>query len=438
MYVIKKILELKERFDVRYHTSDKVEIKDFWLLSEIKDIIVRDPICYGFSYSRIGIPIIRISDLKQPFIDFTNVAKISEDVHAKYSKTHLKPYDILVSVRGISTGKVGIFLGEFQEANISPNIIIIRLKEIDLSAYVAMFLVSELGQSQIKQFISGAGKPSLTAPMINRIQIPVPSKDELKQINDLFENAKNERLKASKILYEIKGIFNNSFNNFSIKKNLFSIKNISDLKNRWDPHYNNDSYVSLRKYFNSNSLKSSKINNVVDFIDDVVKLENKEQKYRYIEINSVNNLTGIIEDSIIDYPDRLPDSPKVELINGDILISKVRPYLNTNTIFVDNEDNMVSVASKNAFSVFRTTNYYYKYYLTAFLRYELGLQQIIMYQSGTSYPTVSDDDINNIKIPSIEEDSMIKINDLYKRYVEIKIVEEYTKKTILELLDELE
>ena len=436
MIVVKKISELKERFDVKYHISDKAEFENYWFLSDLKDIIVRDPNCYGFRYSRIGVPLIRISDLKEPFIDFTKVAKINKEVHNQFSKTHLKEYDILVSVRGISTGKVGIFLGEFTEANISPNIIIIRLKDKSLAAYVAMILVSEIGQSQIKQFISGGGKNSLTAPMINKIQIPTPTDDKLRQVNTLFESAKGERLKANNILLEIKKLFDVSFDNFTIKKTLCTVRKISDLKKRLDPHYNNDGYLLLRNFIASKKVKFSKINEVVDYIDEVKKLKNKEEKYRYIEINNVNNLTGIIEDGITDYPDKLPDSPKVQLESGDILISKVRPYLNTNTIFVDEGGDIISVASKNAFSLFRTTNYYYKYYLAAFLRYDLGLHQIIMYQSGTSYPTVSDDDIKNIKVPVLNESVMEAINALYKRYVEIRIVEEYTKKTILELLDD--
>lgn len=33
-----------------------------------------------------------------------------------------------MSVRGVSIGKIGIFMGEYSEANISANLIIIRLK----------------------------------------------------------------------------------------------------------------------------------------------------------------------------------------------------------------------------------------------------------------------------------------------------------------------
>lgn len=47
MYNFKNISSLKERFDVRFHLSEKVDIEEHWTLKELKEIIVRDPNCYG-------------------------------------------------------------------------------------------------------------------------------------------------------------------------------------------------------------------------------------------------------------------------------------------------------------------------------------------------------------------------------------------------------
>jgi len=149
LYTSIKASTLSSRFDVRYHLSDENKKSNSWTLEELKELIVRDPNCYGFKYARIGLPIIRISDMRQPFIDFSRAVLISENVHKKFNKTHLEPYDILISVRGMSTGKVSIFLGELDRVNISPNIIIVRLKDHELAPYVAMVLISDIGQNQV-------------------------------------------------------------------------------------------------------------------------------------------------------------------------------------------------------------------------------------------------------------------------------------------------
>lgn len=437
MYKIVNFNEISERFDVRYHTADKLNYSSLWFISDLKDIVVRDPNCYDFKYSKIGIPIIRISDLKEPFIDFTKAVKITQEIHNKFSKTHLKPFDILVSVRGVSTGKVSIFLGEFEECNISPNLIIIRLKDVSLAPYVTMFLLSNNGQSQIQKMISGAGKPSLTAPMIDRIQIPIPSSQQLNQINKLFEQAKEKRLHSNTIKEEINNIFEKYFNSFQINKKIVTIRKIDDLKDRWDAHYNNQAYLDLRNFINNyDKLKKKTISELTDCITDTFSDFDNKKQYGYIEIGSINNISGIIEDPLFDYPELLPENGKIQLVKQDILISKVRPYLNGISIF-NNESNDF-FASKNGFAVYRPTKASYPFYITAFLRFRIGLYQIIMLQGGTSYPTVSENDIHDINILFLNEEDTLKINELYKEYVSIKEVEEYTKSTILDLLNEEE
>ncbi|SHI09939.1 restriction endonuclease subunit S [Desulfofustis glycolicus] len=436
MFTSIKASTLTQRFDVRYHLSDKNTDNDSWTLGELKDLIVRDPNCYGFKYARIGLPIIRISDMRQPFIDFSRTVLISENVHQKFHKTHLKPYDILISVRGMSTGKVSIFLGEFDRVNISPNIIIVRLKDAELSPYVAMVLISHVGQNQIKRFFSGGGKPSLTAPMVNAIKIPKPSEDKLKQINLLFKEAKERRTEGKNLLREISQIFEREFTGLNIDKSICSVRNVSDLCDRWDSHYHNDGFVNLRGYLKKYKGEKKLISHYGIEIDEPAKNFDKKEKVQYIEIGSINNLTGIIDSTTINYPELLPKSAKVEVSDGDILISKVRPYLNSNAIVVKSSTTFRTVASKNAFTIFNTEKHHFRYYLVAFLRNKFGLSQIEMYQSGTSYPTVSDDDVNKIFILEIEETSMEQINELYKKYVEIKIIEEFTTNTILEMLQD--
>jgi len=396
LYTSIKASTLSSRFDVRYHLSDKNKNSNSWTLEELKELIVRDPNCYGFKYARIGLPIIRISDMRQPFIDFSRAALISENVHKKFHKTHLKPYDILISVRGMSTGKVSIFLGEFDRVNISPNIIIVRLKDPELAPYVAMVLISDIGQNQIKRFFSGGGKPSLTAPMVNAIKIPKPSEDQLKQINLLFKEAKERRVEGKGLLQEISHIFDREFSGLNIKKSISSIRNMSDLRVRWDSHYHNDGFVSLRMYLEKYKGVKRKINHYGTELDKPANNFDKKEKVQYIEIGSINNLTGIIDSPTFDYPELLPKSAKIEVSDGDILISKVRPYLNSNAIVLKKSSSYRAVASKNAFTIFNTEKLHFRYYLAAFLRSKYGLCQIEMYQSGTSYPTVSDDDVNKL------------------------------------------
>jgi type I restriction enzyme S subunit len=273
----------------------------------------------------------------------------------------------------MSTGKVSIFLGEVPDANISPNIIIVRLKEVTLAPYVAMTLISDIGQSQIKRFFSGGGKPSLTAPMIANIQIPKPSAGRLQQINKLFDDARAERLRAQGLRSEIESIFDTAFGGYRVKKTLTTVPGIKQLGQRWDAHFHNEGYVLLRSFLASQKKSSKPIKEIAPLKGSTINTLQSKEKYEYVEISSINNLTGVIEEPIIDYPDNLPDGPKTSVAEGDILVSKVRPYLNANVVFHSSNDAIQSVASKNAFAVLDSSQLHLKHYIGAFLRSHLGL-----------------------------------------------------------------
>jgi Type I restriction modification DNA specificity domain. len=424
---------LLNRMDVNFHLSDSAKIEEYWIIDELKDTLVRDPNCYGFNYSRIGIPIIRISDLKNPFIDYSDVAFISKEIHENYKKTQLKKYDILMSVRGVSIGKIGIFLGEFEEANISPNVIIIRLKDVRLAPYVAMVLVSSIGQNQIKQIIAGSSKPTINASFINNIKIPKPSKSLLEQINLLFTNAEIARLNSKELLKDVEDIFNSEFGKVNEQKETVYQINSSKLGFRWDPHYHNPAFQSLRNKV-SNFQDTVPLSEELDNVKTTYKADSSE-KIGYIQITNVNNQTGTIDSYMKDYVKKLPSGGKIELKNGDILVSKVRPYRNAITMY-RGDDIEVMTASKNAFSVYRTVNYYFPFYILAFLKQSIGINQIIMKQSGTSYPTVSEEEINETVVLLMDEKKMELINKKYEEYFNVKEVQENNRTAILDLLEE--
>ena len=155
-----------------------------------------------------------------------------------FIKTKLKKYDILMFVRGVSIGKVGLFLGEDDSANVSPNIIIIRLKDKMMAPYVSMILISQFGQDQIKSVEGGSSKPTITAPFINTIQIPKPDEEVLFEVNKLF----NMAIETKKNALTNKLFIENEFDKFFHHKKYIKSSSFSqNLKNqvRWDPHYHN-------------------------------------------------------------------------------------------------------------------------------------------------------------------------------------------------------
>lgn len=422
--------KLFRRLDVKYHFNENKEIDNYDKLCDLKELIVRDPNCYGFRYSSVGIPMIRISDIGNPFINYDNVAYVNERIHNKYKKTQLQKFDILMSVRGVSIGKIGIFMGEYSEANISANLIIIRLKNPSYAPYVAMSLISSVGQSQISRSIGGGSKPTITSGFIDEIEIPTPPEEVLKNINQLFFEAFNQRGLAKESTEIIDSVFDELFKYEDNKKSVSYTKNILD-NNRWDSHYHNPKYINTRRKVDAENAKYLK-NLVTEVTESVDKLH--EDKVGYIEISNVNNRTGRINGIKFDYINKLPKNGKIILKDEDILISKVRPYRGSIAIYKEYSAELCT-ASKSAFVVIRAEEFMYSYYLTAFLRYRLGLDQIVMNQSGTTYPTVKPEEIMNVKVILLEDMKMKEINEIYRKNIDSKYHEEKNIQSIIELLE---
>lgn len=132
------------------------------------------------------------------------------DFHKKYSKTSVKPLDILVVKDGATTGKVGIVPLNFpcDECNINEHVFLIRVKDNLEHYYVFSFLQSVAGQIQIQRKITGAAQTGITKDVVNSLLIPLPPIKIQKEIAGEVQRrrglAKRLREEANEILEKAK------------------------------------------------------------------------------------------------------------------------------------------------------------------------------------------------------------------------------------------
>ena len=128
-----------------------------------------------------------------------------------------------------------------------------------------------------------------------------------------------------------------------------------------------------------------------------------EKLYRYVEIGSVNVHTGDITAEEILGKD-LPANAKRVLKKGDIIVSKVRTYRGAITIV--QEDGYVG---SGAFCVLRENGRVNKETLLSLLCSNLFLTWSLKPSTGTSYPTLDDDDILDFPIPLFPEEEQARV-----------------------------
>lgn len=197
--------ELEGRLDPSYHRNEIREIINKirhtrWPVKPLGDISISvtsggTPKANGFIPSEV--PFLRIVNIQDSHIILNdNTRYINKQVHnTMLRRAQLKNGDILISIAG-TLGLVAVVSSELGEANINQDFAKVTLKEDINPHYVAAFLNTTFGTSQIFQKSYGATHPHLNHPKVKSILIPVPSgeiQNKIASIMDIAYKAKRQK-----------------------------------------------------------------------------------------------------------------------------------------------------------------------------------------------------------------------------------------------------
>ncbi len=190
------------------------------------------------------------------------------------------------------------------------------------------------------------------------------------------------------------------------KQQLTFVKNFSDTESagRIDADYFQPKYEEIEEGIKSYSNGYTNIRN--EFKQNKSTFEiGPEKLYRYVEIGSVNVSTGeIIPEEVLGKD--LPANAKRVLEQGDVIVSKVRTYRGAVTIV--EEDGYVG---SGAFCVLSENGRINKETLLACIRSKLFLTWSWKPNTGTSYPTLGDNDILDFPIPILPKEKQTIIQE---------------------------
>ncbi len=164
----------------------------------------------ALKYKATGnIKVINIIDVKESYIDFSNLRNISEEKR-KNLKYELQDGDILLTARGTVMRTAVFEKPDNQMYVAAAGLIVIRPKNISISKYLQMFFSSEVGMKILDSYKAGQTFINILPIDVEKILIPAPTEKMLdyakkfQKANDKVEEAKKEVEKlASDFLSEI-------------------------------------------------------------------------------------------------------------------------------------------------------------------------------------------------------------------------------------------
>ena len=183
-----------------YFYNNKISIPKDWIIVELKDCTTKigsgiTPLGGSRVYVKDGIPLIRSQNVHFDGLKLDDVAYITKDMHDEMGRTKLHSGDVLLNITGASIGRCTFVPRGFGEGNVNQHVCIIRPKNDLDSIFLSIFLSSELGQNVIFRSFSGLSREGLNFRQISSFQIPLPPKEEQKNIGDIISLTNHQIMK---------------------------------------------------------------------------------------------------------------------------------------------------------------------------------------------------------------------------------------------------
>lgn len=375
---------------------------------------------YGLSKAmndeKIGYPMLKMDDIKDAFL-FVDDVRYADITNNELNEYKLVKNDVLFNRVNSEefVGRTGIFKSNIEAV---PASYLIRLRTendfVVLPDYLNVFLNSKFGIKQIRKFSRRAvNQANVNAEELKQIKIallPLSAQKEIEKLSnrswEQFELSKYLYSQAENLLLEELGL--SSFVKAVGDEEKFCVVNLSDVKqaNRIDAEYFQPKYEKLI----SKLSKVEKLSNLAKRKNGAFKLT-KDKKYQYTEISDVNVSNGEVLSNELMGLD-LPANAKIQVKGGELVVSKVRPTRGAIGIIPKNwkENHVVS----GAFSVFDIKSPM-REYLQVVLRSMIGKLQMERPTTGTSYPTITDQDVEDLSIPILPKTKQQKIADLVRK-----------------------
>lgn len=153
-----------------------------------------------------GVPLIRVSDLRNGAVDRSALKHIDPRISSKHSKSVLNGREILVSCVG-SIGEIAVASDADRGSNVARAVARIPLKNGVSRAFVAAYLRTDAVQNYFTKELRTVSQPTLNIKQISETLIPLVAPEETNRFEDKL--SRHQKLKKTQDLqlHETEALF---------------------------------------------------------------------------------------------------------------------------------------------------------------------------------------------------------------------------------------
>ena len=430
-------VQRSQRLDAEYYKPEFLEVLDnirhlkCRKLKELVKKVIGGP--FGSTilvihYTKKGIPFIRVADVKDIFIQTTNLVYVDPSQHKNVDRFILQAGDIITSRIG-TLGLFSLLTDDYKRWFLGSNLIAIKGPFKMNRYFLLIFLNSKYGKFQILRDISGQVQEKITTEDIENILIPQLSENFQLHIEQLVKQAYEKRKlaeqkyqQAEELLYDLLGIGKEEIERLEAEKAYET--NFKEVKKalRFDAEYYHPKYYFSDKIFKQipsvrlGSKEYFELKKGIEVGSDAYCDKNRGVLFLRVSNLSRNGLKLNPSDKYIFKGIYEKLEPKYEPKEGEVLFSK-DGTIGTATV-VDSDfppfiisGGVVRIIIKKDFD---------PYYLAFILNSILSKLQVTREKTGTVIEHLRFSKLKEIKVPKLPPSQQQEIANLVKEYFKLR------------------
>lgn len=346
------------------------------------------------SYVEQGVPFYRSSNVGHIIPKETSLAFISKAKHASESKTGLKRGDVILA----KTGKEAASVVLCDECNVSQDVIAVRVDRKKVNPfYLAVFLNTRAGISQMRRWFQGQVQLHLSLPDARQILVPLPPERFQKRVEDSVHQAEAELASALEATSEAENLIASALglDELDLSPSLFFERPFADLvaEGRFDADYFSPRYTRVLHRLAKDNLTIGEVASQVTRTFQPMRLKGSDT-FRYIEIGSLTR-DGQAEADEVEVAEA-PSRAKWIADGGDVITSTVRPIRRLSAIITEEQDGVVC---SSGFAVLRAkADSIEPEVLLTYLRLPIICEILDLHTTASMYPAIPTDRLLRIPI----------------------------------------
>lgn len=417
----KEYLEIEERLKKKQYTTIRRIVKTF-----SKGIFDIKAECY----SDVGVPFVRISDLKNMLIDDSNIVHIPEEESEKAKNSVLSYGDVVLS----KTAYPAASLVSLERCNTSQDTIAVKLRDDShiKSHFLVTFLNSKYGFLQMKRWFTGNIQMHLNLKDSKGIIIPILSDNFQDLIEEQFERVISQIEKSKELYDQAQNLILSELGllDWNPKHQLTFVRNFSKTQQaeRIDAEYFQPKYDEIVEAIKRYSGGWNTVGNLLN-IKDKNFYPKKNVVYKYIELANIGGngeITGCTELE----GQELPTRARRKVSKGDVIVSSIEGSLSS--IALITEEYNRALCSTGFYVV--DSDDINSETLLVLLKSPIGQLQLKKGCSGTILTAINKDELEKIILPQIDgplqEEIKQKITESFNLRKQSKHLLESAKKAV--------